>query len=311
VTRKKKPKFKKIKPVLTLDELIRRAEEWDSRYLEATVHALELYDRADVYDLEREFLSKRNRGAFKLTNPHSKRLWIPKLIESFLNSRQQRHGRSWDEDLRDSKVAVGFVTFTHRAWACADSNIRFDFKRAKQKVRNALAGTSFIANFEAAVYRNEPWVIGGKEGKLICFHCHALVWAGSLSGLRRLQQRIQGRFDPMLGNENGVHLREVHDEDELARSLVYLTKVPTLGYRTTKTKSGKKRQAHAKMTFSSRRNLFHALKDRSTFDFWLAGGEGRRVLSIPRSQLRKKYKPAHSSGRGGPRHRNLRTRSGW
>jgi hypothetical protein len=283
------PKTKQRK-LLSVDELIKRAEEWDKRYLTATVHSLELYDGDDADDLQRQFLSKRSKGAFKLTNPYAKRLWLPKLMDSFLKSRQRFYGRSWEEDLRSGKVVCALVTFTHEGWACADTNIQFDLGAAKKKVRNALAGLDYIANFEPAVYKNENWLTNGVEGKLISFHCHAVVWVGSASSMYRLASRIHPRFRPILGNGRGVHTKMIRSEVELANTIPYLAKLPAMGKRTELTKTRKKRQCNSKMTFSSRRNLFHALKGHSTFDTWLAGGEGVRILREPRVELQRKYK---------------------
>ena len=281
--------FPKKKQWFTVDDLVREAEEWDRRYLDVVVHSLAVYDAEDQDDLIREFLSKRYRGNFKLTNPHSKKLWLPALLQSFLGKWANLYGCNWEEDLRESKIVCGLVTFTHDDWASADSNIQFDLRRAKQKVRNALSGTDFIASFDAAVYANESWQTNGEDGKLVSFHCHAIVWIGSQSGLDRLRRRIQRQFRPILGNKSGVHVRRIKDETGLARSTRYLAKMPLLGYRTLRRRNGKKIQTHSKITFSSRRNLFHALKNYSTFDFWLAGGEGVPVLRGPRNDLKRKY----------------------
>ena len=284
--KKRVPKKRKL---ITIDELIKKADEWDKTWLEVTVHALEIHDRDEVDELRREFLSHKNRGAFHLTNHHSKRLWVTALLQSFLNSRSKLYGRGWQDDLQYRKVACALITFTHKGWACADTNIQFDLKRAKQKVRAALAKTNFIANFEAAPYRDEKWETGGESGKLISFHCHAIAWSGSLSGLRRLQKRIQGRFKPLLGKERGVHLKELPTENDLAGTVVYLAKMPVLGKRIVPT-NGRRIQRDSRVTFSTRRQLFHALKDYSTFDFWLAGGEGKAILRRPRNKLKKQYR---------------------
>ena len=230
---------KKNKKLSTVDELIKKAEEWDETYAEVTVHALEIYDQDQVDDLQREFLSHKNRGAFHLTNHYSKRLWVTALLQSFLNSRRKLYGRSWQQELQNGKVACALVTIVHKDWACADNNIQFDLNRAKRKVRRALVGSNFIANFEAAPYRDERWETNGESGKLICFHCHAIVWAGSLSGLRRLQQKIQGQFKPILGAKRGVNMRRLPTENDLAGALVYNAKMPVLGKRCIPTSRGR------------------------------------------------------------------------
>ncbi len=270
--------------------LIKRAEKWDKKYLDLTLHALELYDRDDCDDLAHAFLSKKARGEFKLTNPYSKQLWLPALMEAFLSDRRSRYGKEWWDEWQRSKVAVAHVTITDRSWACADTNIKFDLRKAKQKVRNALAGAHFIAHFEAAVYLNERWETEGMEGKLISFHCHAIVWIGSESTFRRLQRKICRRFKPLLGKKSGVHAQVLRSAASVRCALAYDAKLPTLGYRTYVNKKGKKRQKHAPMTYSSRRNLFHALKDRSMFEFSVGGGEGGKILKNARDPLVRKYR---------------------
>jgi hypothetical protein len=105
--------------------------------------------------------------------------------------------------LKEGRVVCALVTFTDESWACPDTHIEFDLSRAKQKVRNALGGLSFVAAFEAAYYVNEKWEKAGKEGNLVSFHCHAVVWATHYSQLSRCRKRIKPRFRPILGN-NGV-----------------------------------------------------------------------------------------------------------
>lgn len=280
---------------VTLEQLISQAEEWDRKYLDVVVHSLEVYDSESRGQIVHDFLSRRNRGAFNLTNPHSKRLWLPELLKSFLYWRRKRYGRSWQSDLEDGQVACALVTLTHQDWACADTNIQFDLQRAKQKVRNALAGTNFIACFEAAPYKNETWVTDGEIGKLICFHCHAIAWPKRWSDLDRLREYIKPRFTPILGNPSGIRIDRLKAEDDLQRALRYMTKMPFLGYGTITNGQGKKTQRSSKITFHSRRQLFHALKQHSLFDFWLGGGEGTHILREPRNRLKKKYKPATRS----------------
>ena len=86
------------------------------------------------------------------------------------------------------------VTFIDLSWAFPIDNIKFDLDAAKQKVRNALTGLSFIACFEAACYTNEEWETDGVSGKLVSFHCHALVWATNRSQLVRRRAKINPRL---------------------------------------------------------------------------------------------------------------------
>ena len=57
-----------------IDEFVAEANKWDDLYLNSTIHAVELYHRqSQVREVILKFLSRKNRGAFKLTNPFSKR----------------------------------------------------------------------------------------------------------------------------------------------------------------------------------------------------------------------------------------------
>src|SRR5260370_12307748 len=69
-----------VKQDVDVDEIVAGTRKWDDLYLSSTIHAVELYeDRRKVKQGIQEFLSGKNKGAFQLTNPSSKRAWLPKL----------------------------------------------------------------------------------------------------------------------------------------------------------------------------------------------------------------------------------------
>jgi hypothetical protein len=177
------------------------------------------------------------------------------------------------------------VTFTDESWACPDTKIEFDVDRAKQKIRNALNGLSFIASFEAAYYINEIWERDGQSGKLVCFHCHAVVWATSRAQLSRRRTRIKPRFRPLLGNSTGVRFDALKKADDVCSVIRYQAKMPALGYRTVRGDRGKKTQKSAKLSYRSRYRLFKALQQYDLLDFWIGGGEGAGVLAKARKKL--------------------------
>jgi len=182
-------------------------------------------------------------------------------------------------------VACALVTFTDENWACPDTAIEFDLNRAKQKVRNALKGLSYVAAFEAAHYTNEEWEKNGKRGKLVSFHCHAVVWATHKSQLARRRFRIKPRFRPILGNKTGVRFDVLKKADDLCRAIRYQAKMPARGYRTVAQASGKKTQTSAKLSYLARYRLFTALAQYDLLDFWLAGGEGKWIFHSARKNL--------------------------
>ena len=287
-----------------LKDLIKKAEEYDDKYLDVVIHSLDLYEPDRRYELAQEFLSRKNRGAFHLTNPHSKKLWLPELIQSFLSIKGgDDEPGGWQEALEESKVACSLVTLTHEDWACADTNIQFDLGRAKQKVRNALAGTNFIARFEAAPYQNEDWETDGVIGKLICFHCHAIAWSSSRSDLDRVRSYIKPRFKPILGKEAGAHFAALKTEGDLVTALAYEAKMPLLGKRTVTNDKGKTTQrTSSRISYRTHRHLFHALKNYDLFQFWLAGGrDATGALRQARNRVKEKHKPHEFRARGIPR----------
>jgi hypothetical protein len=296
----KKHHLRSTNKPLSVPDLIKKAEAYDDKYLNVMVHAIELRDRDRREQLIQEFLSKKNRGAFKATNPHSKKLWLTELLQQFLALQRQQHGRSWREAL-GAGVACALVTLTHEDWACADNNIEFNLGKAKQMVRNALGGTNYIACFEAAIYKNEKWETGGVVGKLISFHCHAVAWSGNRTELDRLRSYIRPRFEPILGNSSGARFDALRAESDLAASITYMTKMPYLGKETVVDSKGKKKQrSSSKISYESREHLFNALKKYDLFQFWLSGGEGASVLRGARNRLKAKHKPVQIRTRGIP-----------
>ena len=247
-----------------------------------TVHSIELSDPHRHRALTREFLSKENRGAFKATNAYSKKLWMAELLELF-----RRDGAclpQWDGTI------CAMVTLTHEQWATGDNNIQFNLTAAKKKVRAALAGTDFIACFEPALYTNEEFK--GGDGKLLSFHCHALVWAARRSDLDFLRKSIKGRFTPMLGNKAGVHISQRKARRDVAQTIIYMSKMPCCGYKTIAGQGGKKlQQKTSRVSYGSRSKLFHAMAKYSVFNLWLAGGRGVGPLREARNKLKKGYKP--------------------
>jgi hypothetical protein len=277
-----------------INGFVAEANRWDDLYLHSAIHAVELYHRqSDVREIILEFLSRKNRGAFKLTNPFSKRIWLRELLSAFLSDpkrpdtqHEKEHGRvGMMTGLKRGLVACALVTFTDENWACPDTAIEFDLDRAKQKVRNALNGLSFVAAFEAAHYVNEDWEKNGKRGKLVSFHCHAVVWATHKSQLARRRSRIKPRFRPILGNKTGVRFDVLKKAKDLCRAIRYQSKMPARGYRTVAQANGKKTQKSASLSYIQRYKLFTALRQYDLLDFWLAGGEGKWIFRTARKNL--------------------------
>jgi hypothetical protein len=66
-----------LKHDVDVDEIVAGARKWDDLYFQSTIHAVELYENPyKVEQVIQKFLSGRNKGGFKLTNPWSKRIWL-------------------------------------------------------------------------------------------------------------------------------------------------------------------------------------------------------------------------------------------
>jgi hypothetical protein len=301
-----------VKQDVDIDEIVAGTRKWDDLYLGSTIHAVELYeDRRKVKQVIQEFLSGRNKRAFKLTNPSSKRIWLRELLIALYSNDQwqkERGAPSPQDDpsnpynegrlslmagLKEGRVVCALVTFIDESWACPDTAIEFDLARAKQKVRNALTGLSFIATFEAAYYINEKWKKNGEKGNLVSFHCHAVVWATHYSQLTRRRKRIKPRFRPILGSKTGVRFDRLKKTDDVCRVVCYQAKMPARGYRTVVKANGKKTQKAAKLSFWQRYQLFQGLQQYDLLDFWLAGGEGKKIFGAARKKLAEHRRKPH------------------
>ncbi|HEV2631496.1 MAG TPA: hypothetical protein VGV41_22965, partial [Pseudolabrys sp.] len=81
------------------------ADKYDEEYLKAVYHSVELHEgRQKLERTVHDFLSFENRGAFKLTNAHSKRVWLRQLLPSFIEYNEA--GVGWRKALDQGAVAV-------------------------------------------------------------------------------------------------------------------------------------------------------------------------------------------------------------
>jgi hypothetical protein len=251
-----------------------------------------------------------NRPSRAQYENQGERFPLPNPVQYWYEDKEYRYPLM--AGLREGRVVCALVTFTDANWACPDTHIEFDLRQAKQKVRNALSGLSFVAAFEAAYYVNEQWEKEGNQGKLVSFHCHAVVWATHYSQLSRCRKRIKPRFRPILGNKSGVRFDALKKAEDVCKAVRYQAKMLALGYRTVPRGWGKKTQTSAKLSYLSRYRLFTALQQYDLLDFWLAGGEGATVLRQARTKLyehreRKRLGPGSKSQ---PRYRSWMSSSG-
>jgi hypothetical protein len=177
------------------------------------------------------------------------------------------------------------ATFVDQDWAFSIQNIGFDFKVAKQKVRNAFEGFDFIGAFEPAVYPKEKRRTKSGTGSLVSFHAHVMVWSTSESKLRRHKVKIAKRFTPLAGDEK-LSFPTLHNLKtilEFRKSLRYVSKMPVEGYERIE-ENDEVRQRHTTLDDVHYFRLVDFLRHHSVFDAWFAGGEGSQILKSAKSR---------------------------
>lgn len=266
------------------------AEYWDGRYSRASIRALErFHDPSDLGCVIEEFMSKKSRGAFRATNPFSKQLWLKALVDSFITKqartrRKRRRPIMLLINLPNDDTTCSLVTFTHRDWVFADTNIEFALKAAKQKVRNVLKGLSHISAFDVAYYTNEQWRTGNQLGHLVSFHCHSLVWFRNESHLSRVRIEAKKQFVPVLGNESGARFDLLESTSDALNVLRYQAKMPIYGKKTSKN-GPKTKQFPSYIKHKRRHLLLRYLSQYTTFDFWFGSGDGAEILREARAAV--------------------------
>lgn len=281
--------------------------EWNGKYLDVVIHAIERYeDEECARKTIRKFLSTNTSQNFRSTNPASRVVWMQTLLETFLAGHSTVGGslnkKPWSIALESGEIICAWMTFTNLHWSTAHTNIQFDLERAKQKIRNCLGGLNFLASFEAAVINNEYMETGGTRGKVVSFHCHAIVWATNMSQLKRRREKVVGRFKPLFGARSSIRIDRLKKEADLHRTLRYQGKMPVLGYRTIPSKRGGKNFAPAKLSGRTHYRLFEAFKHVGLFDLWLGGGEGAKILSEAKQKLDLHYYNQWRRGRTKGKH---------
>ncbi len=94
---------------------------------------------------------------------------------------------------------------------------------------------------------------------------------------------------------------------ELVNSLVYISKLPSKGKRTV-LHGARTKQEPCKVSLRTRLHLFNEMKKHKVFDYWLAGGEGSRILREAKSVAlgkRSSNKPAPATVGTRPRRKPM------
>ena len=261
-----------------LEQFLKPAEIWDRKYLSAAREAITVLSPTEEKAERRikKYLSKDRRGEFNLANPHSRALFRRHLLSA---------ASEWEDKLYKLGRVVMMATFVDEKWAFPDHEIEFDFKAAKQKVRNAFEGFDYIGAFEPAVYPGEELTTESGTGSLVSFHAHVIAWSTSETKLRAHKSKIAKRFTPVFGDDalSFPTLHNLKTTADFRTMLRYVTKMPAEGYQRVE-QNGEICQRHAKLENVHYFWLIGFLRHHTVFDAWFAGGEGSQILKSAKAQ---------------------------
>jgi hypothetical protein len=261
-----------------LSQFLKSAEKWDRKYLSAAMEAITALSRTEEIAEHRIklYLSKDRLEEFNLANSHSRALFRRHLLLA---------ASELEDELYKPGRVVMMATFVDQDWAFPDHKIKFDFKAAKQKVRNAFEGFDFIGAFEPAVYPDEKLTTKSGTGSLVSFHAHVIVWSTSESKLRRHKSEIAERFTPLAGDEklSFPRLDKLKATADFRTALRYATKMPAEGYERVE-ENDEISQRHANLEKIHYYRLTGFLHHHTIFEAWFAGGEGSEILKSAKSR---------------------------
>ena len=114
-----------------------------------------------------------------------------------------------------------------------------------------------------------------------------MPWSGRRAGrsCRGAGPESSRGSDRFSGTNLAFEFDALKKAEDVCKAVRYQAKMPALGYRTDRVGWGKKRQRSAKLSYRSRYLLFQALQQYDLLDFWLAGGEGAKILHEARTKL--------------------------
>jgi hypothetical protein len=268
---------------MDLDKFLNASEKWDAKYRRAVIAAIQQYQPDRAEDIIARYLSRERCAEFNWVNTYSRQIFRKELLKVTLDQAQ---------NLFRPGIAVMLASITDFDWAYPDRNIQFDFRSAKQKIRNAFTGMEFFGVIEPAYYPNVSWMRNDQKGCLISFHAHIVVWDTSEAKLRRHQREIRSRFTPVDPNDRSTPtLNLLRGFTDLMTVLRYATKMPFEGYDKKRGaagdigagddpdgSSGSVTQFHTDLKPIHHYRLFRFMRKYSLFDAWLGGGGGSDLL---------------------------------
>ncbi len=269
---------------MDLERFLRASEKWDAKYRKAVIAAIRQYQPDRAEDIIARYLSRERCAEFNWVNTYSRQIFRKELLTVTLGMVPK---------LFRPGIAVMLASITDFDWAYPDRNIQFDFRSAKQKIRNAFTGMNFIGVIEPAYYPRVPWMRDNRKGCLISFHAHLVVWDTSVSKLRRHQKEIRKRFTPVDPDGSSLILNLLKGVVDLMTVIRYATKMPFEGYDKKRggagdvgagdsmdpdSSSGSVTQIHTDLRPIHHYRLFTFMRKYRLFDAWLGGGDGSDLL---------------------------------
>jgi hypothetical protein len=207
---------------MDLEKFLNPPDKWDARYRQAVIAAIRKYQPERAEKIIQRYLSLERRAEFNMVNTYARRIFRRELLAASLDL---------ETNLFRPGIVVMWATIADHDWACCDRNINFDYRAAKQKIRNAFTGMNFIGVIEPGYYPEIEWERDGQVGCLVSFHAHIVLWDTSESKLRRHQQRIRVRFLPVAPDDRSTpRFDKLEEPDDLRKVLRYSTKMPFEGY---------------------------------------------------------------------------------
>jgi hypothetical protein len=299
---------------MDLEKFLNPPDKWDAKYCRAVIAAIRTYQPDRAEKIIQRYLSPQRGAEFNMVNIYARRIFRRELLAASLDL---------ETNLFRPGIVVMWATIADHDWACCDRDINFDYRAAKQKIRNAFTGMNFIGVIEPGYYPEIEWERDGQVGCLVSFHAHIVVWDTSESKLRRHQQRIRARFLPVAPDDRRTpRLDQLETLEDLMKVLRYSTKMPFEGYgkkkkqKTVKQSDQEKEpnsnepsdgetgsksnersdqerevhsieQIHLKLGAIHHYRLFKFMRKHSVFDTWLAGGDGTKLLRDARKAALK------------------------
>jgi hypothetical protein len=287
---------------LDLEKFLKPSDRWDAKYRKAVIAAIRQYQPDRAEDIIAQYLSRERCAKFNWVNTYSRRIFRKELLQVAQDRAQK---------LFRPGIVVMLASITDFDWACCDRNIQFEFRSAKQKIRNAFTGMNFIGAIEPAYYPRVPWMRDDQIGCLISLHAHLVVWETSASKLRRHQREIRKRFTPVDPNDRSTpKLNLLKGLIDLMTVVRYASKMPFEGYDKKRggagdvgagdsmdpdSSSGSVTQFHTDLQPIHHYRLFRFMRKHSLFDAWLGGGDGANLLRDARKAALKVARESNSS----------------